>query len=435
MKNYDVIIIGAGTSGLFCGALLSRDGHQVEVYEKSSDVGGRARCIEKDGFILDYGLHIIKSGEKGFITNLLSDLGENLDIISIKEPEIIYYENKKFHQFPEGRKFLLSDFVTNEDKYVMLNTVNSPDTVSKNMDKSVLDWLKEQNASEKLKKFMELASLGIICPFIEKASAGELFDVIKRRISLGNPKTGYPVGGFRTIHKKLINIILNNGGKVFTNKEVKNIIVEHNKIKGIYVDDENKYCDIVICTLPPKEIFKILNEKLVDTQKVNLLKNIIPTAGISVDYCLSEKITEIENLIISVEDLNIIGVVTSNIDKSVAPDGKQLITFVAITSFEDIMDKNKSKEISYKFEEKIKEMFPRLNDYTEWKRIIYLPIIDGVELNIYQNRNKRPAPSFLGIEGLYLTGDYLCAEGVGGDLAVTSAKLCVDEIRKGKKDD
>lgn len=428
-----IIIIGAGTSGLFCGALLSRNGYQVEVYEKLFDVGGRARCIEKDSFILDYGLHLIRCGEKGFITNLLNDLGENLDIISIKEPEIIYYENKNFHQFPEGRKFLLSDFVTNEDKHIMLDTVNSTDAVSKNMDKSVLEWLKEQNASEKLKKFMELASLGIICPFIEKASAGELFDVIKRRISLGNPKTGYPVGGFRTIHKKLINIILNNGGKIFINKEVKNIIVENNKIKGVHLDGKNKYCNIVICTLPPKEIFKIIDEKLVDTQKVNLLKNIIPTSGVSVDYCLSEKITEIENLIISVEDLNIIGVVTSNIDLSIAPKGKQLITFVAITSFEDIMDKNKSKEISYKLEEKIKEMFPRLNDYIEWKRIIYLSIIDGVELNIYQNRNRRPNPSFLGIEGLYLAGDYLCTEGAGGDLAVTSAKLCVDEIRNYEK--
>lgn len=422
-----VIIIGAGTSGLFCGALLSKNGYQVEVYEKTSNIGGRAMCIEKNGFILDYGLHVMRNGEKGFIASLLKEVNANVDMISISEPEILYFENKKFHEYPgDIKKFIQSDFGEENDKNILFSSIVQPDIVEKNMEKSILEWIKENNLSNKIERFLKLASLAIVCPFIEKASAGELFDVIRRKVLLDYPKIAYPVGGFGEIHKKLSDIILSNGGYIFTRKKVNGIIVENKRCIGVYTNGEKKLSDIVICTLLPKDIFDILDEKLISPQKVNFLKNILPTCGVSIDYCLRDKITDIDEIIISVEDLNIIGIVTSNIDPSVAPCGKQLLTFVAITNQDEV-----NRKTAEKLEEKIKEMFPEIQDnIIEYKRILHLPVIDGVELNVYQSRNKRPSPSFLEIENLFLAGDWLCGEGAGGDIAPTSAKLCVEEIRK-----
>jgi len=51
-------------------------------------------------------------------------------------------------------------------------------------------------------------------------------------------------------------------------------------------------------------------------------------------------------------------------------------------------------------------------------------------LNVHQHRMARPEPDGLGIWSLFLAGDYLAAEGAGGDLAVTSAKLCAGRVEE-----
>ncbi|PWD51005.1 phytoene desaturase [Serinibacter arcticus] len=50
-----VVVIGAGIAGLASAALLARDGHDVEVLERGSRVGGRAGWIDDAGFRFDTG--------------------------------------------------------------------------------------------------------------------------------------------------------------------------------------------------------------------------------------------------------------------------------------------------------------------------------------------------------------------------------------------
>ena len=57
-----VAVIGAGISGLYCSYLLEKKGYEVDLFEKSSKVGGRMATVEKSGFILDYGFHVLQTG-------------------------------------------------------------------------------------------------------------------------------------------------------------------------------------------------------------------------------------------------------------------------------------------------------------------------------------------------------------------------------------
>ena len=428
----ETLVIGGGTSGLFTAALLAKEGYQVKVYEKERELGGRAKTWVKDGFTVDYGLHLVRNGEKGFITTTLADLGEKLELISLKELEILCYKDKKFHPLPhDATEFATTEMITDNDKNIVFSTLSKKGITKESMDRSVLSWIEEVGGSEKLKEFAVFLSLGIVCPFIERASLGEVFDLMRRRIALGNPKTGYPPGGFGVIHKKLTKIIRDYGGDVYTQKEAREIRVENGKVKGVKFAEGFVEAKIVICAFPPQMLFNILDENLVEPKRRELLKNLRPTAGVSIDYGLKAKITEIDNLIISSEDLFLLGMVTSNIDPSVAPPDKQLMTFVAITNREDILDKEKAKVILSRLEEKIKEMFPHLSDNLEWRRPLFLPFINGVELNFNQYRERRPQPDTPGIEGLFLSGDTLAAESAGGELAVTSALACVDKLCSG----
>ena len=57
--NPDVIVVGAGLSGLSCAMHLQRAGRQVVVLEASNGVGGRVRSDVVQGFTLDRGFQVL----------------------------------------------------------------------------------------------------------------------------------------------------------------------------------------------------------------------------------------------------------------------------------------------------------------------------------------------------------------------------------------
>lgn len=56
---YDVVVIGAGLSGLLAACLVGESGKQVLVLEKEDEVGGRQRTRNIDGFFLDRGFQLL----------------------------------------------------------------------------------------------------------------------------------------------------------------------------------------------------------------------------------------------------------------------------------------------------------------------------------------------------------------------------------------
>lgn len=56
-----IAIVGAGLSGLRCATLLQASGHDVEVFDRASIIGGRMRTDEVDGFLLDHGFHVMQT--------------------------------------------------------------------------------------------------------------------------------------------------------------------------------------------------------------------------------------------------------------------------------------------------------------------------------------------------------------------------------------
>ncbi len=86
-----VAVIGAGLAGLRCALLLKEAGIDVHVYEREHHVGGRMKTEKVNGFLLDYGFHVMQTA---YPTSQRAFDFEKLGVQAF-EPGAIIVQNKK----------------------------------------------------------------------------------------------------------------------------------------------------------------------------------------------------------------------------------------------------------------------------------------------------------------------------------------------------
>ncbi|HEY4901244.1 MAG TPA: NAD(P)/FAD-dependent oxidoreductase [Terriglobales bacterium] len=108
--NPDVIVVGAGVSGLVAAVELRRRGLSVQVVEASNEVGGRVRTDQVDGFLLDRGFQVLLTAYPEARRCL------NFAALELREfePGAIVRYNRHFHTLSDPirrpRKILSSAF-------------------------------------------------------------------------------------------------------------------------------------------------------------------------------------------------------------------------------------------------------------------------------------------------------------------------------------
>lgn len=97
MSREQVVIAGAGLSGLCAGAYLAREGFAPLILEKGSVCGGLVQGFSREGFYFDAGPRAI--GDSGIIGPMLADLG--IDVPMVRglvstgiEGEIVHHDDR-----------------------------------------------------------------------------------------------------------------------------------------------------------------------------------------------------------------------------------------------------------------------------------------------------------------------------------------------------
>ena len=241
MKNNnhsEICIIGAGISGLTAGALLTKQGYKVTIFEKESLIGGRALSFnpshytldqylkllsqfqmnvpysEPDlptifknkmlqGYMLDLGYHAISGGG---ISNLNSILATFNDHIETFESSVgLIKENG--YDFP---------FLSRVDKLKILPNIlrlllASEKTMRRLDDISIAKTIKRYGQG-KMKLVLEIFSRSIsTVNNLDRISTGEMFRS-QRTLLKGSKPVGYPKNGLEKMHQKLANVITSHGG-------------------------------------------------------------------------------------------------------------------------------------------------------------------------------------------------------------------------------
>lgn len=102
-EKIDVVIIGAGLTGLSTAVQLKKRGLSVVIIEKSDRVGGQIRTIHEQGFVIESGPNT-GSGASEEVLGLFDDLSPYCQIEFAREEskKRLIWKNDKFNALPSG---------------------------------------------------------------------------------------------------------------------------------------------------------------------------------------------------------------------------------------------------------------------------------------------------------------------------------------------
>ena len=422
---YDTIIAGGGINGLMTAALCANSGEHVLLVEKTERLGGRCRVTEKEGYLLDYGIHLVRSGRKSVFAGIFSALGHSIDFREIGES---FYTDQsgKIVLFPSGPVGILkSRLFTIRDRFRLgrflfaLRSGRYP----VDRDETLDELLAREGFGEESGAGKYLSLLGatlMVCPTAGFISAGAMLECITDILRARVPAS-YPEAGWGRVVEVLERTIRMNG-EIVMDTSVDGILVENKRVTGIRTGNRDIAGRRVVLGLTAPECSRLLEPfPEVDGGFLDSLKSIIPTAGITVDYALTEKVSSTSGLWLLSNPLSL-GIFTSNLSPVVAPPDGQLYTHFRPLDARETLSGEDVDNYVKSLEARLFELFPGMKEAVKFRRVMHLDLVDGAVVSPGQAQGKRPGTAVEGIENLFLVGDYVDAEGAGGDIGYNSVR-------------
>lgn len=423
------IIIGAGINGLLLGALLAHDGDEVTVIEKNSFPGGRAFLLERDGYVMDYGVHLTRFGPASALAKIMERIGNEVAFRKLGTSYVINQRGEMviFPTSPGGvfksRLFTLAEKIRIIGLLLKIKKGAFDEGL---MDVSLRDWLNRNGITGGIRTYFELLSGTVmVCPFFEKTSAGEMFRILRKVLVTGH-SAEYMTGGWKPVYIALIREI-EKKGRILYGTAVDSVIIQKGKAVGVGAGRKKFTADRVVINLPAQEIFSVLPEKSFDPAYVKLCKSLVPTSGIFFDIALDRQVGDYDGLLITTSPLAY-GMLTSNLARGLAPEGGQILTMFYPTMMDDVRDTALRLQRKGELWDAIKQYFHRIEQHVLWTRESSLKMIDGVQVNTTQTADRRPGPVVRGVKNLYLVGDTIAAPGAGGDIGNESVLVTYKSI-------
>jgi len=389
--------------------------------DKNQDLGGRAKSVDREGFVVDNGLHSNRFAADGPAAAVLKSVGQNLEFVKEEGSLSYVYHTRKLIKRPSSaEEFLTTELLSEQAraevaKVLVQILLENPDEWYQ---RTLLEFINKFTDNREAKEFLRLIGLFIIAPQIDETSAGEVMYFMQQARKSAQA-VATPIGGARQIIEKL-SATIEGSGQIRKGAKVDQILVKHGKVTGVKVGKEAFTSKAVVFTPPVQQLFNVIEPSYFPPTFVNYARNLIPTSGVSIDFGLGQQVSDLSGSISDVE-LMAMGSFPSNLDPSLVPRSKQLSTWVMILPYQRLKGKEAARNALYRLRNFISDLFPRFFDYVEWQRPQVYSILDGVLLKVgqaYPDRHQLRSPH---VENLFFAGDTAKAKGCSGDIAFNSA--------------
>ncbi|SDS13695.1 phytoene desaturase family protein [Christiangramia echinicola] len=281
-------IIGSGFSALAASCYLAKAGYEVEVYEKNATVGGRARQLKKDGFTFDIGptWYWMPDVFERFFADFnkkpsdyyqLEKLDPAYQVFFDQNDSVIIpgsldeiYEN--FEKEEPGSSEKLEKFISKaRDNYdiaikdlvyrpgVSPLELVSPQTATRlgRFFTNISSEVRKEFSNKKLRQILEFPVLFLGA----KASDTPAFYSFMNYADFGLG-TWHPKGGMYKVIEGIKDLAESLGVIFHLNSPVEKIITEKGKAKGLLINGQEHYADIVLSGADYHHSEQLLPEKL-----------------------------------------------------------------------------------------------------------------------------------------------------------------------------
>ncbi len=326
--QYDVIVIGAGLSGLTAASLLAKKGLRVAVIDRNYKPGGSCGIFKRNSIIFDQGAAMLFGfGEKGFNAHrfVFNCLEEPIDIIKHDLLYCVNFRGKRIKFWADIDMFaeeLAQVFPTEKEnikrfyhdlekmyRHVMVESPSytTPDETDRReslkgllwhpisyarflsyIDKSAKDLLKKYFSDPEIFKFFDKLTSTYCYTTVEESPA-----ILAAVMFVDNHIGGsyYPAGSTLFLPGKLEKAIEENGGDMLLENEVIKILFNGDHPSGVELKSGNKiYADNLIYSGTVWNLYgKLIDKTHLKAQRIEWAANQVPTHPSVVLYAHIDK--------------------------------------------------------------------------------------------------------------------------------------------------
>jgi len=361
--KYDIVVVGAGVSGLLSALSLSKEGKSVLVLEKEGYVGGVCRSYKVQGYTVDTGPHIITRLDSGPLKVLMN---KYFEVIPNFVPFGKYYLriNGQIKDFPWSLKdWMMFDLLPVEDRSLLMKSLidiaymmNS----GRDMTRVSIKDIMPGSISPTAVAFLDYLSYFMLGTGPENAPVSRFIDRKEYKTEKHKEENGfsipyvgkmynlliggtptdqyYPKGGIQKIVDSLMysmppSVKINLGEELLAiNTETVNRGYSE-KITGVTTDKGQYQADVVIYSGFATDIPKLVSTPLPQRYVENLSK-IEKVNSLSIWLGLDEQVFKEDAsemwVSTSTDTYHTWLIPTSNYDRYLAPKDKHLVGFAFV---------------------------------------------------------------------------------------------------------
>jgi protoporphyrinogen oxidase len=269
MSRPSVGIVGGGILGMTAAYRLAKEGVQVALFERASDLGGLVGSFEFDGRRVDRFYHVILPSDHRVI-GLAEELGLGARF-RFRPTKVGFYDDGRLFSMTSPKEFLTFPILRPWERARLAAFVARCQLKStyEELDQIPLeDWLRRLCGRRVFDKLWR--------PLLDSKFDGRFDDLpatyiwarsrrmSKTRDASGREVMGWLEGGYQTLIDALEDRIRSLGGEVHASTSVEQIAGTAEGVRGLVVDGRFRPFDSVLCTLAPPMARSLLAPELAE---------------------------------------------------------------------------------------------------------------------------------------------------------------------------